>query len=182
VLENLIPRFLDKRVKEEELHLVGRPDITKVKFDPGQPIEFTAEFEVAPEFELKDYQDLEVPYNEPEVTDEDVAKRVESIRDRKAEYINIDPRPLEDGDFAVVSLVTIAGVEGEPVKQDEIMIQIGATETVQGFTDGLRGASPGEDKEFDVSYPESYGRKNWPARRSASTPTSRASAAKNCPI
>jgi trigger factor len=164
VLENLIPRFLDKRVKEEELHLVGRPDITKVKFDPGEPIEFTAEFEVAPEFELKDYQDLEVPYREPELTDEDVDKRVESIRDRKAEYINIDPRPLEDGDFAVVSLVTIAGVEGDPVKQDEIMIQIGATDTVQGFTDGLRGASPGEDKEFDVSYPESYGQEKLAGR------------------
>ena len=35
VLENLIPRHLQKRVKEEDLHVVGRPDITKVKFDDG---------------------------------------------------------------------------------------------------------------------------------------------------
>jgi trigger factor len=156
VLENLIPRFLQKRVEEEDLHVVGRPDITKVKFDQGQALEFTAEFEVSPEFELKEYKDLTVHYNEPEVTDEDVDKRIESIRDRKAEYINIDPRPLEEGDFAVVSLVTIGGVEGEPVKQDELMIEIGAADTVQGFTDGLRGASPGEERQFDVSYPEDY--------------------------
>src|SRR5207302_9266716 len=93
---------------------------------------------------------------EPDVTDEDVAERVESIRERKAEYVNIDPRPLEDGDFALVSLVTVGGVEGEPVKQDEITIEIGGAETVPGFTEGLRGASPGESREFDVTYPEDY--------------------------
>jgi len=156
VLENLIPRHLEKRVKEEDLHLAGRPDITKVKFDPGAPLEFTAEFEVTPEVELKDYHDLTVTYHEPEVTDEDVTGRIESIRERKAEYVNIDPRPLEDGDHALVSLATIGGVEGDPVKQDELMIEIGAPDTVPGFTEGLRGASPGEDREFDVSYPEEY--------------------------
>src|SRR5207245_11121004 len=101
VLENLIPRYLQKRVEEEDLHIVGRPDITKVKFDTGEPLEFTAEFEVSPDFELKEYKGLTVAYHEPEVTDEDVTKRVESIRDRKAEYLNVDPRPLEDSDFAL---------------------------------------------------------------------------------
>jgi trigger factor len=157
VLENLIPRHLEKRVKEEDLHVVGRPDITKVKFDDGAPLEFTAELEVSPEIELQEYKDLTVPYREPEVTDEDIAHRIESIRQRKAEYINIDPRPLEEGDFALVSLTTVGGVEGPAVKQDELMIEIGGAETVQGFTEGLRGASPGEDREFDVSYPEDYG-------------------------
>ena len=164
VLENLIPRYLDKRVKEEDLHVVGRPDITKVKFDKGEPLQFTAEFEVSPEVELKEYKDLTVHYHEPEVTDDDVMKRIESIRERKAEYINIDPRPLEDGDFALVSLVTMGGVEGDPVKQDEIMIEIGAADTVQGFSDGLRGASPGEEREFDVSYPAEYGQEKLAGR------------------
>jgi trigger factor len=164
VLENLIPRYLDKRVKEEDLHLVGRPDITKVKFDQGEPLQFTAEFEVSPEVELKEYKDLTVPYHEPEATDDDVMKRIETIRERKAEYINIDPRPLEDGDFALVALVTIGGVEGDPVKQDEIMIEIGAGETVEGFSDGLRGASPGEVREFDVTYPAEYGQEKLAGR------------------
>ena len=130
VLENLIPRFLQKRLKEEDLHVVGRPDVTKVKFDEGEPLEFTAELEVSPEIELQDYKDLIVPYHEPEVSDEDVSQRLESIRQRKAEYVNIDPRPLEDGDFALVSLATVGGVEGDPVKQDELMIEIGGAETV----------------------------------------------------
>jgi trigger factor len=164
VLENLIPRYLDKRVKEEDLHVVGRPDITKVKFDKGEPLEFTAEFEVSPEVELNEYKDLTVAYHEPETTDEDVMKRIETIRERKVEYINIDPRPLEDGDFALVSLVTVGGVEGDPVKQDEIMIEIGAPDTVQGVSAGLRGASPGEQREFDVVYPEDYGQEKLAGR------------------
>ena len=157
VLENLIPRHLQKRVQEEELHVVGRPDIKEVKFDQGQPLQFTAEFEVSPEFELGEYKNLEVHYHEPDVTDENIDERIEGIRERKAEYLNVDPRPIEDGDIAVVSLVTIGGVEGEPVKQDEIMIEVGAKDTVAGFTEGLRGASPEEEREFDVSYPEDYG-------------------------
>jgi len=164
VLENLIPRYLQKRVEEEELRVVGRPDITKVKFDPGQPLEFTAEFEVSPEFELKEYTGIEVHYHEPEVTDADVDERLESIRQRKADYINIDPRPLEDGDIAVVSLVTVGGVEGEPVKQDEVMIELGDKDTVAGFTEGLRAAAPGEEREFDVSYPEDYGQEKLAGR------------------
>jgi trigger factor len=114
--------------------------------------------------ELKEYKDLTVHYHEPEATDDDVLKRVESIRERKAEYVNIDPRPLEDGDFALVSLVTIGGVEGEPVKQDEIMIEVGGGDTVQGFSDGLRGASPGEEREFDVAYPAGYGQEKLAGR------------------
>jgi trigger factor len=164
VLENLIPRHLQKRVEEEDLHVVGRPDITKVKFDEGAPLEFTAELEVSPEIELEEYKDLTVPYHEPEVTDEDVAQRVESIRQRKAEYVNIDPRPLENGDFALVSLATLGGVEGDPVKQDELMIEIGGAETVQGFSEGLSGASPGEDREFDVNYPDDYGQSKLAGR------------------
>jgi trigger factor len=164
VLENLIPRFLQKRVEEEDLHVVGRPDITKVKFDDGEPLEFTAELEVQPEIELGEYKGITVPYNEPEVTDKDVDDRIESIRERKAEYVNIDPRPLEDGDHALVSLATISGVEGDPVKQDELMIEIGGAETVQGFTEGLRGASPGDEREFEVAYPEDYGQSKLAGR------------------
>ncbi|MBI1790353.1 MAG: trigger factor [Acidobacteria bacterium] len=156
VLENLIPRHLERRLREEELRLVGSPDITKVSLEPGQALEFTAEFEVAPEIELQEYRDLTVPYREPEVTDEDVAARLEEIRDRKATYLNVDPRPIEDGDHAVVALLSLAGVEGEPVRQDEMMLHIGAGDTIPAFSENLRGAAPGDMREFDVAYPAEY--------------------------
>ena len=165
VLENLIPRYLQRRIEEEDLKLVGRPDVTKVKFEAGAPLEFTAEFEVSPVIELKEYRALTVEYREPEITDEDVQKRLEDIRERKAEYINLDPRPLGDGDWALLSLESLAGVPGEPVKQDEIMVCIGGADTVAGFSEALRGVSPGETREFDVTYPDDYSPERLAGRR-----------------
>jgi trigger factor len=91
------------------------------------------------------------------VSDEDVEKRLGEIRDSKAQYVNVDPRPLENGDHAVVAMESVAGVEGEPVKQDELVLEIGGTDTFEAFTENLRGLSPGDEKEFEVSYPEDYG-------------------------
>jgi trigger factor len=157
VLESLIPKFLQKQIEAENLNVVGTPDVTDVHFHDGEPLRFKAEFEVAPEIELGEYKDVEVPYHDPEVTDEDLAKRIDEIREQKAEYVNVDPRPVQDGDFAVVALESMSGVEGDPVKTEEMQLEIGAKDTFEAFTENLRGVTPGEEKEFDVAYPEDYG-------------------------
>jgi trigger factor len=156
VLENLVPKFLEKELEKQDLRIVGTPDISDVHFHRGEPLRFKAEFEVFPRIELKEYQSLEVPYKDPQVTDEDVAKRLEEIRDQKADYSNVDPRPIADGDHAVISIESLTGAEA-PVKQDEMMLHVGAEDTLPAFTENLRGMSPGEVKDFDVTYPEDYG-------------------------
>jgi trigger factor len=157
VLESLIPKHLQKQFEAENLNVVGTPDITDVHFHKGEPLRFKAEFEVVPQIELQDYQGVEVPYHDPEVTDDDIAKRVAEIQEQKAQYVNIDPRPLADGDHAVVALESVEGVEGEPVKQDEMVLEIAGTDTFEAFTENLRGLTPGDEKEFEVTYPEDYG-------------------------
>ena len=156
VLENLVPKFLDQELQKQDLRIVGTPDISDVHFHRGEPLRFKAEFEVFPDIELKDYQNLEVAYQDPQITDEDIAKRIEEIRDQKADYSNVDPRPVQDGDYAVVSLESLSGTE-QPVKQDEMMLHVGAEDTLPAFTENLRGMSPGEEKDFEVAYPEDYG-------------------------
>jgi trigger factor len=157
VLENLIPVHLQKQLDAENLSVVGTPDISDVHFHDFAPLTFKATFEVFPEVALGEYTNVEVPYQDPEVTDEDIAKRIDEIREQKAQYINIDPRPVVDGDFAVVSLESLAGVEGEPVKTDEMVLEIGAKDTFEAFTENLRGLTPGDEKDFEVVYPEDYG-------------------------
>lgn len=157
VLESLIPKYLHNRFEAEDLKVVGQPDITEVHLDPGEPLRFKAEFEVVPQIELQDYKGLTVPYHDPEITDEDVAKRIEELRQDKAEYVNEDPRPIQDGDFAVLSLESLGGVDGPPVKQDELSLEVGGGDTLEGFSENLRGMTPGEEKEFDLTYPEDYG-------------------------
>src|ERR1019366_2257384 len=82
---------------------------------------------------------------------------IDEIRQQKAQYINIDPRPVVDGDFAVVGLESLEGVAGDPGKTDEMVLEIGAKETFEAFTENLRGLTPGDEKEFEVVYPEDYG-------------------------
>jgi trigger factor len=155
VLEVLLPQAFRERVEKEELKVVGTPDVSDLYFEPGQPIRFKAVFEVAPQFELGEYRGLPVTYEEPTVTDEEVGKRLESMRESKADYVNLDPRPIENGDFVLVHLKSLSGL-AEPIDQD-VQIQVGAEDTLPAFTDSLLGANPEDVKDADITYPEDYG-------------------------
>lgn len=159
VLDKLLPQAFRARVEKEELKVVGTPDIRDLKFEPDQPIRFTATFEVAPEFELGEYHGLSVAYEEPSVTDEELDARLESMRETKAEYVNVDPRPIENGDYVMVSLQSIAGL-AEPLSQDTVQLHIGEEDALPEFAANLIGVQPGEMKEFDVTYPADYGQEN----------------------
>lgn len=163
VIEALVPKFFRAAVEKENLQVVGRPDVSDVHFHDGEPLTFKAAFEVAPKFDLGEYRGLTVTYTQPEVSDADLAVRLEQIRDQKAEYANEEPRPLVDGDYAVVSLESLAGV-AEKVSQDELMLKVGDEHTMMGFSENLRGASPEDVREFDIVYPEDYERKTLAGR------------------
>lgn len=157
VLEKLLPKYFFKRAEEEGLNVVGSPTVRDVHLVAGEPLSFKAEFEVVPLVELKEYKGLTIPYQDPEVADEDVEKRLAEIREQKAEYVNVDPRPAAQGDHAVLSLESLGGITGPPIKQEEVTLHVGGEETVAGFNENLLGMSPGEEKEFDVAYPAEYG-------------------------
>lgn len=156
VVESLVPKAFRAQADKENLKVVGTPNIEEIKFEPDEPIWFKAEYEIAPEFELGEYRNLTVPYADPEVSDEDVEKSLNELRERKAEYVNIDPRPLADGDYAVVSLLSTDGVEGDPVQSDEMILHIGDPETMPEFSEALRGLEPGAAKPVTIDYPENY--------------------------
>jgi len=156
VLENLLPKYFKQKVEEEHLEVVGRPNVKDVHFHEGEPLRFKAEFEVAPEIELNDYRGITVHYTEPEVADEDIAKRISEIREQKAQFVNAEPRAVVDGDYAVVTLDSLSGVE-PAVHQDEVSLHVGDPDTMPGFSEALRGMSPEEEKEFEVTYPEDFG-------------------------
>jgi trigger factor len=155
VIETLVPKAFRERVAKEELKVVGTPDISDLHFEPGEPIRFKAQFEVAPDFEIGEYRGVPVKYVEPSVSDEDIAGRLESMRESRAEYVNLDPRPIENGDFVVAHLRSIEGL-AEPVDQKDLQIEVGGTDTLPAFSEHLLGVQPEESKDFDVTYPEDY--------------------------
>ena len=157
VVRKLVGKHFWKRAEEEGLAVASVPDITEVHFQPGEPMRFKAEFEVTPRFELREYKGVTVPYQDPEVSEADLEERLAQIQEQHAEYFNVDPRPVEDGDFAVVALESLGGLSGPPIRQDELMLHIGDRDTLADFSENLRGLTPPAEKEFEVHYPEEYG-------------------------
>jgi trigger factor len=156
VLENLIPKFIDEACEKEGLRMVSQPEVKDLHFHEGESVHFKAEFEVSPDFELGQYRGLNVPYAEPLVTDANIDERLSDIRDSRAELVNVDPRPATEGDHCLVSLESISGIDGPPMNQDDINIEIGGKETIKEFSEVLLGAMPGDIRETEITYPEDY--------------------------
>jgi len=166
VLDHLIPRVFTERARQEDLKVVdGTPKVSNVHFHEGEPLRFKIDFEVSPEFDLGEYEGLTAAYQEPQVADRDVDERLEQIRQEHAEYVNIDPKPLEDGDYAAVRLRSRGGLPGKPMESDDTVLHLGAEDTLPEFTEGLRGVEPGESRQITVDYPKEYAHERLAGRK-----------------
>jgi trigger factor len=155
VLESLLPEFLSKALQEQKLTPVNQPAVDQVNFADDGQVKFRATFEVLPEFELADYKGLEVEVEEIQVGDAEVDKAIEDLRERAATYAPVEGRAIQDGDYAQIKLIGKTA-EGEPVQADNVMCHVGAEETLESFTQNLRGANVGDTKQFEAKYPENY--------------------------
>ena len=156
VLESLVPEYLSQALQEKKMIPVNRPEVDQVNFADDGLVKFRATFEVLPEFELGDYKGLEVEVEEIEIGDAQVDKAIEELRERAATYAPVEGRPIQDGDYAQLKLIGTPAGGGDPIQADNILCHIGAEETLESFTENLRGASPGETKAFEAKYPDDY--------------------------
>ena len=156
VLQTLVPDRVEKAVAEQKLTPVSRPEVDKLDFNEGQPLKFRAVFEVLPEFELGNYKNLELEMPPMEITDEDVTKTLDEMRERAAAFAPVEGRAIENGDYAQLKLMGTPEGEGEPLQADSVLCHIGAEETMEPFNENLRGGNTGDHKTFDVVYPADY--------------------------
>src|ERR1700678_1279988 len=156
VLQSLVPEYIEKALEEKKLIPITRPSVDKVDFKEGEPLRFRAVFEVLPEFELGDYKNLAIHVDAIETGDAQVDKVIEDMRERAATFVPVEGRAAKDGDYVLIKLSGIPVGGGEPVQADNILCHIGAEETLESFTENLRGASSGETKQFRSQYPDDY--------------------------
>jgi len=169
MVEVLIPRFFRQEAERLSLHPVSQPRVTDMHLHEGEPLRFKAAFEVLPEIKLEGYKELRAEKPEIAVSEADVEQALTDLRERHASFNPIEGRALADGDYAQVSLdgtpkaeeKSGAGKtgeqktdEGQPVHMDEVLVEIAGTNTMPEFTEHLRGTSPGDERTFDVIYPE----------------------------
>ena len=172
MVEALIPRYFRQEAERLGIHPVSQPRVTDLHLHDGEPLRFKAAFEVLPEIKLEGYKELRADKPEIAVSEEDVEHALAELRERHASFNPVEGRALADGDFAQVSLdgnpkpgesesETEAGTksatksgEGQPVHMDEVLVEIAGKDTMPEFTEHLRGANPGDERTFDVNYPE----------------------------
>jgi trigger factor len=137
---------------------VGDPDFNFADDVPGhgEPLSFSIEIGVRPEATLGDYKGLEVGRREPTVADAEIDAEVERLRDRLATLDTVE-RPAQSGDHVVVDY--LGKVDGEPFDGGEgraQLIELGSGRLIPGFEEQLAGASAGDQRTVDVTFPDDY--------------------------
>jgi len=155
VVEALIPRHFRQEAERLGLHPVSQPCVTDLHLHDGEPLRFKAAFEVMPEINLAGYKELRADKPEITVSDSEVEQALNDIREQRASFNPIEGRALAEGDFAQASLDgNPKDGEGQPVHMDEVLVEIGGKNTMPEFNEHLRGANAGDERTFDVNYPE----------------------------
>lgn len=154
-MKDVLPEQYMEAVKEAKIEPVDEPSFDDVHFKQGEDLTFKATVYVRPEVTLEDYSDISVPYQAPEVTDEEVSEQIQYIKERTAELQPLpDDAVLEDGDYVICH---VKGIEGGDVKsdidQDLSYVEVGREYgIVPGLADALKGMKKGEFKEFTGTY------------------------------
>jgi len=155
VVEALVPRYFRQETERLGMHPISQPRVTDLHLHEGEPLRFKAAFEVLPEIKLEGYKELRSDKPEITVSDADVDQALAELREQHATFNPLEGRALSDGDFAQVSLDGHPhSGEGQPVHMDEVLVEIAGKNTMPEFTEHLRQANVGDERTFDVNYPE----------------------------
>lgn len=151
-INEALPGFYQDAMKEAELRPLGQPeiDVTEVP-DPSATdgvLIFTADVDIRPAIELPDLAELNITVDSPEVSDDDVAERLDSLRERFGSLITVE-RPAADGDFVSIDLNAKIGDE-EIDNVTGVSYQIGSGNMLEGLDDALLGLSAGETTSFEA--------------------------------
>jgi len=182
VIDTLLPERFNKAVSEQNLRPVGQPKVTELTLEDESPLHAKAIFEILPAFSIDGYKDVKVDKPSVEITEEEFQHELGHLRDSRATIEPVEEdRALQDGDWAEISYkgqiqpaqadnpatTTPEGadepqpaeaqpVESEPIGGENTLVEIGGKDTVEAFTNSLRGVKPGQELKVEVIYPADY--------------------------
>ncbi len=153
----LFPEVYQEAIKEHNLTVVDRPELTESDIKRGEPIKFTVEVFVRPDVKLGEYKNLGIKKEVAEVTDDDVNAEIERARERASRYIEISDRPAKLDDQVNIDYAGFDGdkqFDGGTAKGHDLVL--GSGSFIPGFEEQLVGANVGDEVEVKVTFPEEY--------------------------
>lgn len=151
VVQHAIPEVYSEVVRENQVRVLGQPDIEVTRLDDNDTLAFTAEVDVAPQLELPSLESLAVTVDDVEVTDEEIDKQVDVMRERFGMLTGVE-RPAQDGDFVSIDLE--AKLDGEVLEDGSttgMSYEVGSGNLMEGLDDAVRGLSADESKTFSTA-------------------------------
>ncbi len=168
VVEAVLPTHFRAAIDAQGFKPVSQPQVTKLHLADGEPLTFTAVFEVMPTIDITGYQAITVPKPDTELTEEEFAAELERARDSRSTMEPVEEeRALVDGDWAQINFkgevkpldenTVDANPVDEPIEGSEVALEVGGKNTLPAFNDVLRGATVGQELKFEVAYPADFG-------------------------
>lgn len=154
----LVPGEVDTAVEEAGFELVTRPEVEVVSIDKEKGIELKVTCITKPEVTVKKYKGLEAAKTVKDITDEDIDKDIDNLRQKGLRIIDVDDRACQNGDDVVIDFDGYKdGVPFEGGKAEKFTLSLGSGQFIPGFEDQVCGHSIGDEFDVNVTFPEDYG-------------------------
>ncbi|MBA8796043.1 trigger factor [Friedmanniella endophytica] len=147
-LNEALPDFYGQAITDNNLNPLAQPEVEVTKLEDGELIEFTAEVDVRPDFDVPSFDTLTATVDALDVPDDLVDSQLDTLRSRFGSLDEVD-RPVEDGDHLTIDLV--ARKDGEPLEDataEGLSYVVGSGSMLEGLDEAVTGLSVGESKEF----------------------------------
>lgn len=164
-----LPQFFAQAAVEEDVQVVGRPNISILEIGLEAPFRFTAVVDVIPEITLGDVSSLKTKKKAVEVSDEQIDREIKHLANSRGTTAQVD-RPAKVSDVVLVDFqvkVNNELIDGGASKNHPVTL--GEGRFVPGFEDGIIGMSAGEEKTFPIHFPEDYGKTELQGKEAQAT-------------
>lgn len=155
ILEDVVKDAYMAALNQENIKPASFPRFEDVK-DDGDKIEFAALFEVFPEIKLGEFSAIQIEQLNPQVTDENVAKMIDSLRQQRATYSDVKRAAKLEDQVVIHFKGLLKGEAFDGGTADDQELVLGSGRMIPGFEDGIVGMKAGETKTIDVTFPEDY--------------------------
>ncbi|WP_077308294.1 trigger factor [Terribacillus halophilus] len=156
-IDIVLPQAYMNAVEETGIEPVAQPDVDLEQIEQGKELIFKATVAIKPEVELGDYKGLEVEAEDTAVSDEDVEKEIDTLRNNQAELVVKEEGTVGEGDTVVMDFEGfVDGVAFEGGKAENHSLEIGSGSFIPGFEEQLTGKESGSESDITVTFPEEY--------------------------
>lgn len=156
-IDELAPTAFDAGLEESGLRIVGKPSVSDINVTEERTVAYTFEVTLYPEVTLGQYKGLEAAKDAAEVTDDEVNAEIDATRRRNARMLTVEDRAAQMGDTANIDFDGyLDGERFDGGKAEGYDLELGSNSFVPGFEEQIVGMSIGEEKDLNITFPETY--------------------------